>query len=378
MRVLLLTADYPPRQLVRHRRRRRAPGRRAGRARDRGARTGRRRDDEPLPAGTGASPFVHRLSPARCPVDPRSFDLIHLHSLALGELALELRRRTRSPLVYTAHGLVDLEVGDGPEARFWSAVQACILAGSDRVVFLSAAERRAGIDRLPDLADRCDVVPHGLPPPPAALPRPDPDGPIVFAGRFTRGKGIDVLADLIPRVQRRRPSRFVLAGGHGDRSDTAWSGRSRRAGPKSSRSRAGRERDEVDRLLGRAALVLVPSRYEPFGLVALEAMRVGAPVLAAAVGGLAENVRPESGGRLVASHDPADWSAAALEILIEPATAAALRQRGPGYVAARFDLPSLTRRLVDEVYRPLLPRPSERRAAPARAAAAPALSGATA
>jgi glycosyltransferase involved in cell wall biosynthesis len=376
MRVLLLTADYPPRNWS-------GIGVAVARQAHALAALGLEvhvlvagRDDEPLPADTGSSPFVHRLSPSRCPVDPRRFDLIHLHSLALSELALELRRRTRSPLVYTAHGLIRLELGDRPEAGFWSAVQACVLAASDRVVFLSAADRRAGLDWLPDLAARSSVLPHGLPPPPATVARPPPDGPIVFAGRFAWSKGVDLLAELIPRVRRQRPCRFVLAGGHGDALGERLTREIAAHWPEAVQLWGWRGRDELDLLFGRAALVLVPSRYEPFGLVALEAMRVGAPVLAAAVGGLADHVRPESGGRLVASRDPAAWSAAVLEIVTEPTTAAALRQRGPRYVAEHFDLPRLTRRLIDEVYAPLAPRPSLGRASPVRAAAVRQLSGA--
>jgi D-inositol-3-phosphate glycosyltransferase len=75
-----------------------------------------------------------------------------------------------------------------------------------------------------------------------------------------------------------------------------------------------------------ADVVLMPSRSESFGLVALEAQACGTPVVAAAVGGLRTVVR--SGGLLVDGHDPADHADAVLAILGDPALAARLGSAG--------------------------------------------------
>lgn len=64
-----------------------------------------------------------------------------------------------------------------------------------------------------------------------------------------------------------------------------------------------------------ADLVAVPSYYETFGLVAIEAQACGTPVLAARVGGLASVVRDGTTGRLLDSHDPAAW-AAEIELMV--------------------------------------------------------------
>ena len=65
-----------------------------------------------------------------------------------------------------------------------------------------------------------------------------------------------------------------------------------------------------------ADIVVVPSRSESFGLVALEAQACGTPVLAADVGGLRTAVANGVSGQLVAGHDPAAW-AFALQSLID-------------------------------------------------------------
>lgn len=79
-----------------------------------------------------------------------------------------------------------------------------------------------------------------------------------------------------------------------------------------------------------ADVVLVPSRSESFGLVALEAQACGTPVVAAAVGGLRFVVRDGQTGYLVEGHDPADHADRMLQILRDPALAAEL-----GTTAAR-------------------------------------------
>lgn len=350
MRVLVLTADYPP-----------ATWSGIGGAVESQARAlaALGIDVTVLVGGTlpytrppGGVPglVIHALTAERCQVDPGTFDLVHLHSLALSEFALELCRRAGLPLVYTAHSLLHLELEDGAATRFWRGVQDAVLAGSDHVIFLSAAERRAALDRMPDLAGRSSVVPNSVPPPPDAPPQPHADAPVVFAGRFTRNKGIALLAEIVPLMLAERPCRFMLAGGHGDPEGERIARTLAEDFPDNCLVEGWLQRQALDQLFARAALVLVPSLYEPFGLVALEAMRMGAPVLAAATGGLVEVVTPASGGRLVHSRQPRRWRDAALEIVGNTQVNRELRALGPRYVASRFDPATITRTLIGEVY----------------------------
>ena len=355
MRVLVLTADYPPLAwsgigvaVQRQARALAALGVQVtvlvsgppGRERPRG-------EDEP------AGVEVRSLACPRFPVDPGACDWVHLHSLPLAGLAAELCRRFGLKLACTVHALVHLEQpgpGWSRQAAFWSAVQRRVLRLCRRAIFLGEGERDAALALWPDLQEKAVVIPNGLPeerppPPPAA------GGPLVFAGRFAESKGLPLLADAMDRVFAEEPrARLVLAGGHGDAAGERAVARMRRTHPERCEVRGWLSREELRGLLASASIALVPSRYEPFGQVALEAMALGTPVLASAVGGLRQIAGPLSGGRLVERHEPAAWARATLELLGDPAERERLRRRGPAHVAAHFEIGAVARKLLSEAY----------------------------
>lgn len=350
LRVLILTADFPPHHWsgigV-------AVGHQAVALAEQGidvqvlvaARPG-----WPAPTLTSGRLVVGPLSTNRFPVNPYDFDLVHVHSVGLADLAIELRRRTPLPLVYTAHTLVAEEVAGEMEATFSQAAQERLFNSSDHVVFVSAAERVSALRMMPELTDRSTVVANGVPAPPTSAEVPVADGPIVFAGRFARSKGLELLSELIPMVLARRRARFILAGGHGDVIGSAIAHRLGTLYRDACTITGWLDRQRMDELLTRAALVLVPSVYEPFGLVAVEAMRVGAPVIASAAGGLPEVVDGGVAGCLVGSRDPRRWLASVLGILSDQDRVRDLRQRGPIRVSSHFEAGRNARLLIAQVY----------------------------
>jgi glycosyltransferase involved in cell wall biosynthesis len=285
----------------------------------------------------------------RLSVDPTGFEWIHLHSLPLAELALTLRRRYGCKLAYTVHTQPWLELPGDRRARFWLDVQAQLLASSDRVIFPSEAERRSAQALFPSLA-RTHVIPNGLPAAPESVPGSLERDLVVFAGRFARSKGLALLEQCLAHMVEHRDIRFLLAGGHGDGEGTASAQRLVRRYPKHGRIAGWVSRPELDAIFGRAALVLLPSLYEPFGMAALEAMRMGGPVLTSKAGGLPEIVTEESGGICIASLDPAEWAGRASEILDNSDLWNALHRRGPEHVNRYFRSSFLARRMIDEVY----------------------------
>jgi glycosyltransferase involved in cell wall biosynthesis len=316
----------------------------------------------------GGRLVVRHLDRRRFPLDPRGCDVVHVHSLRLAGLGIELRRRFGLPLAVTVHAQPRQELGETAQGLRWGEVQRRLLWEADRIVFLSRAEREAALAEEPRLAARSVVVPNGLPQPRRVRrqrsgchperergiwagggAKATPGAPVVFAGRLTTSKGADLLLDLLPLLAARIPNPFVLAGGVGDPELLARARAVAAALGTRCRITGWLPPAAMARLYRRAALVLVPSRYEPFGLVALEAMAAGAPVLAADVGGQRDVVGDGAAGRRLASRDPERWAEAAADLLAS-GEAERLAARGPAWVAARFPIATVAARLEREVY----------------------------
>ena len=97
--------------------------------------------------------------------------------------------------------------------------------------------------------------------------------------------------------------------------------------------------EELIQLYRRAALVVVPSRYEGFGLPAVEAMACGTPVVATEAGALPEVMRAAGGGVLVKRDDPAALAKGIAGLLEQPCARAELGERGRRGVAAVYAWP---------------------------------------
>ncbi|SFT69652.1 Glycosyltransferase Family 4 [Geodermatophilus amargosae] len=98
-----------------------------------------------------------------------------------------------------------------------------------------------------------------------------------------------------------------------------------------------------------ADVVLVPSRVESFGLVAVEALLLGRPVVATRIGGLPEVLRDGETGLLVPVDDPRALADAVMRLLQDPQLAAALGAAGRADARARFSMTAFTAALADAV-----------------------------
>jgi glycosyltransferase involved in cell wall biosynthesis len=104
-----------------------------------------------------------------------------------------------------------------------------------------------------------------------------------------------------------------------------------------------------------ADVCVIPSHYEPFGLVAIEAMACGTPVVASDVGGLKFTVVPEETGLLVPPQDTAAFAAAIDRILADELWATKLRRQASARVRQNFSWTRVAIQLSD-LYRRLLAR----------------------
>ena len=112
----------------------------------------------------------------------------------------------------------------------------------------------------------------------------------------------------------------------------------------------GLSRDAVPPLLRSADLVLCPADYEPFGIVPLEAMACGVPVVASAVGGQRDTVADPATGRLIPPRDPAALAHAVAALLASPRERAARGAAGRRRVLTRYRWAAVAA-ATEEIYR---------------------------
>lgn len=163
------------------------------------------------------------------------------------------------------------------------------------------------------------------------------DEPIVlFVGRFVREKGIHVLLNSANAILARQPkARFVLVGG-GKHENlerfVRWYGLADRVTFPGFQT--GRSLLELYRV---ADVAVFPSLYEPFGIVALEAMAAGVPVVASDAGGLREVVLHDKTGTLSYAGDAGSLAWAILRVLEDPGRHRVLAQSASDRLLTDFN-----------------------------------------
>lgn len=168
-----------------------------------------------------------------------------------------------------------------------------------------------------------------------------PDEPIVlYVGRFVREKGIQVLLNAAYAVLAKQPkAKFVIVGG-GNRERfegyAQWAGLADRV--HFTGFMANRALYQVYRC---ADVAVFPSLYEPFGIVALEAMAAGVSVVSSDAGGLREVVSHDYTGTTTYAGDPASLAWGILRVLDDPVRAARLRENATVRLRTDFAWPRI-------------------------------------
>lgn len=252
------------------------------------------------------------------------FDVVHAHDWLVSAAAQGLKEAFALPLVATIHATEhgrNQGIHTDLQQRIHRLEWELTYEAARVIVCSHHMEREVGeVFQLP--ADKLRMIPNGVDPallqavPVAAGSSPEPfaqkgERIILFVGRLVREKGVSTLLEAAAEIIREHPdSKWVIVGKGPMKEE--WEKQAQRLGLAEKTLFTGFvSDDERNRLLQLAEIAVFPSWYEPFGIVALEAMAAGTPVVVSDTGGLADVVDHEQTGLKAY---PGDVSSLALQM----------------------------------------------------------------
>lgn len=247
-------------------------------------------------------------------------DLIHAHN---GRTALSAALATwlagRGRCVFTQHFLEPNRMGRrGLKAWLSALAYAWINRRIHRFIAISEAVKAGILHRAEAPEARITVIPNGISPPdatPLDLGLPEGAPLIVCVARLQKEKDIGSLVAAMAIVAAALPAAVCVVAGEGAEQE-ALQARIDALSLQTNMRLLGFREDALS-LIASADLFVLPSLAEPFGLVLLEAMALGKPVIATRAGGPVEIVT-DATGRLVRPSDPKELAAAILSLLQDP------------------------------------------------------------
>jgi len=292
-------------------------------------------------------------------------DIIHAHNgrtALIAALAVKLERR--GSYVLTQHFLIpSRSIRRGLKAAVSGAIHRWISRGAGHIIAISDASRRGIEERGESSNGNVTTVPNGIPAPdsarlsPPSMVRADlgiaPDQPlIVCAARLEAEKDVTSLIAAMREVVAASPNAICVIAGEGSQR-AALTAQMESLGLQNSVRLAGFREDAIS-LINAADLFVLPSLAEPFGLVLIEAMSLGRPVIATNAGGPREIVEDGATGILVPPADPPSLAAAITRLLADEPLRLAMGARGLERFNQHYTLPRMTAAIL-ETYRKALP-----------------------
>jgi glycosyltransferase involved in cell wall biosynthesis len=277
-------------------------------------------------------------------------DLIHTHHTPAFVDATLGARFARIPLINTDHTKLY------PTTPRWRLLEKHASRFAERVVAVSEQSKRDLIDYQGIAPEKLQVIYNGLD---LKTPRQHesvsslrqelglaPDQIVIgTAARLEDQKGLDLLLDAVPSVLERLPhARFVIVGGGSQ--EQALRGQAARLGLGHAVTFTGPRVDAVD-LMRAFDCFVQTSHWEGMPMALIEAMALSKPVVATAVGGVAELVEDHVTGLLVRNRDPRLFAEALVQALGDPEESQRLGKAGYARYASRFT----SRAMIDQYER---------------------------
>jgi D-inositol-3-phosphate glycosyltransferase len=302
------------------------------------------------------------------------YDVIHSHYWLSGLAASPLRRAWDAPIIQMFHTLGHMKNSVASSPAEWEAEEridgeAEVMALADRLIAATPVERAQMVWLYGADAAKVSVIPCGVD---LDLFYPIPEDEakqvlglplqrcvILFVGRIEPLKGIDTLLRAIALITPELPcwrdelSVIIVGGAPGAGIEETQAELARLEALRAELGiedlvtfQGAKDQDTLNYYYSAAELVVMPSHYESFGMVALEAMSCGTPVVASKVGGLAFSVQDGQTGFLVPDGD-AEALAGRIRLLLKDHDLR--RQMGRQAVrwAQRYGWPVIAQQIVD-------------------------------
>jgi glycogen(starch) synthase len=291
------------------------------------------------------------------------FDVMHVHDWLAAFSGISFKHYMKKPMVLTVHST---EVGraqglHSPDSFSINGIEWWAMYEADRVIVCSQSMKNEICNHFNLPWEKVDVIPNAID---ATKYQISVDRGavrqrygvgygeklILCVGRLVPQKGIEYFIRAIPSIAKRYPeAKFVIVG-------EGWSrdileAEARAGGQNRKIQFTGFASDrEVINLMTSADVLVVPSVYEPFGIVALEGMATGVPVVASKVGGLSEVIEHDRTGLFVYPRNPESIAWGIDRVLSDPDHAKWLTENAKDKLHKAYSWEAVAMKTV-EVYR---------------------------
>ena len=304
------------------------------------------------------------------------YDIAYSHYWLSGWVAAKLKEAWGTRFVHMYHTLGHMKQRIAVNARYQPNIRILtemqILQSADRVIAATPAEQAQLRWLYRATRRQIMVIPPGVNAgrfqesmsardARESLGLPPEGHMLLFVGRIEPLKAVDTILEALHVLRDREPDmlqrlHFMIVGGDPNRSDDREMNRLQSMSVELGIDRlvsfvGAKEQSELPRYYAAATAVIMPSDYESFGMVALEAMSSGTPVIASQVGGLQFLVRDQETGFHIPAREPISLADCIIQLLSDPGKAASMGVTA-SRIAKTYDWSEIARRLrraFDEV-----------------------------
>ncbi len=287
----------------------------------------------------------------------KDISIIHAHDWLVATAAVGVKHMYRKPLISTIHALESGRYGgiSGNRQELIHSLEKKLAFESWKIVCNSEFMKRSVSYALSVPHDKIEVIPngvnmgkmkvdfdHGAEKAKYALPH---ESIIFYVGRLVWEKGIDILVGAMPSILDKNPdAKFVFAG-CGYMTDRLKK-QAYNVGVADKVLFLGFVDDEtLKKLFHISDVVVVPSRYEPFGITAIEAMSCHVPVVVTDTGGLAETVSHDIDGIKVWPESSNSLAWGICRVLGDRNLASSLSEKAYGMVEGKYNWDNISAQL---------------------------------